>query len=632
MNFSRCVALSDIRDLGRGVGELQGLQQLILNFKQCPSFSDVLQIEWNAQNLFACLDLYEVFFASTTESITTVSESYMNVLDRERENFDVGGLKGIVANRASERMKTASSNLSAKLDRVSGLANQRIIGSYSVLEDYNKEKVVGIGASGKVWKARLLPGAKWTAPQKDVVLKSLKKQGLSDKKLKKLITECEVGLLIDHPLICRLLRVYDSPQHVTLVLEYCDGGDLFDRLARAGPFTEKASKLTCVQMLTAIKYLRAQHVVHRDLKLENWLYATNDPRSPVCLTDFGLATYFDQEVDPPLTAMMGSLYYIAPEVLSQSYGIECDIWATGIIGYMLLSGIAPFIGSDPEDTFAKIMRGSLNFPGEHWKEVSQEAKDFLMRVLTRDVKKRLSPAAALEHVWLKELHDRRFKMTADVRNESMEMLLNLAKETDLRRNVMTCIGGGAQTKTYREARRQFLDLDLENTRTITQKSFVELCKAQNISTEESMQLFQNLDISDHKELSYSEFLAAYLNLELVEDDDAILRAFLIFDVDRDGYVSKSDLETVFANKDCKRMLEEVGCRYPEGMDLRHFKSMVLQPAGSVYPPANPMKRIQLEDNDIGGGWEVKKRNTLRRTSSMHNAELRRTMSMVSPEK
>ena len=94
------------------------------------------------------------------------------------------------------------------------------------------------------------------------------------------------------------------------------------------------------------------------------------------------------------------------------------------------------------------------------------------------------------------------------------MLLNLARETALRRAVMICIGGGATAKTYRDARRQFLDLDLENTGTITQKSFIDLCKARNISPKEATYLFQKLDINDEKELSYTEFLAAFLNLDL----------------------------------------------------------------------------------------------------------------------
>ena len=126
----------------------------------------------------------------------------------------------------------------------------------------------------------------------------------------------------------------------------------------------------------------------------------------------------------------------------------------------------------------------------------------------------------------------------------MQVLLDLAMDTELRRAVLICIGVGGQTKKYRDARRQFLSLDLEDTGTITERSFIELSKARNMSAEEAIQVFKRLDINDHKQLSYSDFLAAYLNLDLVEDEDTILRAFHIFDVDQDGYVSKEDLETV----------------------------------------------------------------------------------------
>jgi calcium-dependent protein kinase len=659
LDFKRCVALGEVACLGRGLRVISpGLQDVLLSFGRCSALSAKLQTEFTStKDFLACFDWLPSPLGSPLASplldplgspLLGSDGGYFafrpedRLLSRDLASFEEGGLnvtlKGIVANRASARKKTASSKLSAKLDRVSGLANQRIIGNYAVLEDYTKDKVVGIGISGEVWKARLLPNPKWTEAQKDVVLKSLKKRGLSDRKLAQLIRECEVGLVLDHPLICRLLRVYDTAEDVTLVLEYCDGGDLFDRIARAGRFTEKAAQLTCVQMLSAVKYLRAQHVVHRDIKLENWLYATNDPRSPVCLTDFGFATYFDQEVDPPLTEMMGSSYYIAPEVFHQSYGIECDVWSTGVIAYMLLSGAAPFSGKDQEQTFIEIVNKTLEFPPEQWKDVSNVGKDFITRVLTRDTKKRLSPTAALEHAWLKELKDKRFRMTDDVRNESMEMLLNLARETSLRRAVMISIGMGAQTKTYRDARRQFLDLDLENTGTITQRSFIELSRVHGIDPEEATQLFRRLNdhkrpsvsINDCRELEYSEFVAAYLNVELVEDDDTILRAFNIFDVDRDGYVSKKDLEKVFGNKDCVRMLEEVGCREPKGMDLPHFKAMVLQQDTDTPPGSPSKKRIELDDNDFGGGVEVKRNKNLCRTPSLANAELQRSISMIRP--
>jgi calcium-dependent protein kinase len=531
--------------------------------------------------------------------------------------------------------------MAAKLDRVTGIANQRIIGNYSVVEDYEKDKVCGDGLNGAVWKAKLLENPKWPAAQKDVVLKTMTKQALAERKWLELIAECEVGLLLDHPFICRLLRVYEAPKDITLVLEYCAGGDLFDRFAAAGKFSEKAAKLTCVQMLSAIKYLRAQNVVHRDIKLENWLYATDDPRSPVCLTDFGFATFYDPEGEKPLTEMMGSPYYVAPEVLKQSYGMECDIWSTGVIAFMLLSGIAPYSGESLEETFNNIINKQLEFHEGKFSGVSEEAKNFLSAILERDTKKRPSAAEALEHPWTRDLAERRFKMTAEVRAESMEMLLNLAKETTLRRAVMICIGGGAQTESYRDARRQFLDLDLTGSGTISKESFMELSKAYCKDGAEAEELFKKLDIHDHKELQYSQFLAAYMNLELVEDEDAILRAFRVFDADRDGFITVADLEKVLVSSrfgnDGARMLQEVGCEDPGGLDLNRFRAMVLSPSGAT--PARPggpalisPKRVKLvDDSDIGGAGEGKReRSKVTRTPSMIHPELARSISLIRP--
>jgi Ca2+-binding EF-hand superfamily protein len=214
----------------------------------------------------------------------------------------------------------------------------------------------------------------------------------------------------------------------------------------------------------------------------------------------------------------------------------------------------------------------------------------------------------------------------------MEMLLNLAREPALRRAVMITIGVGARTKTYRDARRQFLDLDLTGSGTIAQESFMELSKEYCRDDAEATELFKKLDIHDHKELQYSEFLAAYMNLELVEDEDAILRAFRVFDADRDGSISVTDLEKVFANMDGRRMLEEVGCIEPGGMDLSKFRLMVLTPSAPGSPSsAKANKRVHLVDNDLGGAGESpKKSEKVQRTPSLIHPEMARSISVIRP--
>merc|ERR1719252_42138 len=144
-----------------------------------------------------------------------------------------------------------------KLLRINGFVQRRIVHDYPYTDDYTVGKVIGSGVSGDVYQAKLKKNAKWMAAQKDVVLKTLPKKNISERKLEELVAETEVGLILDHPMICRVMRVYETDADVTLVLEYCSGGDMFDRLAGLGKYTESMAQQTMVQMLTALQYLKS---------------------------------------------------------------------------------------------------------------------------------------------------------------------------------------------------------------------------------------------------------------------------------------------------------------------------------------------------------------------------------------
>jgi serine/threonine protein kinase len=204
------------------------------------------------------------------------------VKQRQTRAFNFRDLvKKNVDKKLQEAKENQNSTMEEKLLRINGFVQRRIIHAYPYTDDYNVGKVIGSGASGDVYHATLKKDAKWMAAQKDVVLKTLPKINIDDKKLDELVNETEVGLILDHPLICRLLRVYETDADVVLVFEYCSGGDMFDRLVTHVKYPEPLAQMACVQMLTALQYLQSQHVVHRDIKLENWLYANADdhPRS-----------------------------------------------------------------------------------------------------------------------------------------------------------------------------------------------------------------------------------------------------------------------------------------------------------------------------------------------------------------
>jgi serine/threonine protein kinase len=152
-------------------------------------------------------------------------------------------------------------------------------------------------------------------------------------------------------------------------------------------------------MLSAVAFLHSKSICHRDLKLENWvLESGKDVWSPLKLIDFGLSTHFTQ--GHRLSRVVGSSYYVAPEVLKKSYTEACDLWSLGVIVYMLLSGAPPFYGKNDEAIKASIIQGVYSFPTELFRDVSREATEFVETLLSYDVSYRCTAEQSLHHPWL----------------------------------------------------------------------------------------------------------------------------------------------------------------------------------------------------------------------------------------
>lgn len=157
---------------------------------------------------------------------------------------------------------------------------------------------------------------------------------------------------------------------------------------------------TVAEMLSAVAFLHSRKICHRDLKLENWvLESGKDVWSPLKLIDFGLSTHFTP--GHRLSRVVGSSYYVAPEVLKKSYTEACDLWSLGVIVYMLLSGAPPFYGKNDEAIKASIVQGEYQFPHELFRDVSDDAMAFVSCLLSYSIEYRYTAEQALTHPWLK---------------------------------------------------------------------------------------------------------------------------------------------------------------------------------------------------------------------------------------
>ncbi|KAJ9538992.1 hypothetical protein OSB04_031725 [Centaurea solstitialis] len=199
-----------------------------------------------------------------------------------------------------------------------------------------------------------------------------------------------------------LIQFYDACEdtnNVYIVMELCEGGELLDRiLSRGGRYTEADAKLIIVQILSVVAFCHLQGVVHRDLKPENFLFMSKSEDADMKLIDFGLSDFIRPE--ERLNDIVGSAYYVAPEVLHRSYSLEADIWSIGVISYILLCGSRPFWARTESGIFRAVLRADPNFDDIPWPSVSPEAKDFVKRLLNKDYRKRMSAAQALTHPWL----------------------------------------------------------------------------------------------------------------------------------------------------------------------------------------------------------------------------------------
>lgn len=276
-----------------------------------------------------------------------------------------------------------------------------ITGRYSNIEhSYHIDpRVLGTGHHGSVRKCQDLRTGKRYA------VKSIQK---SQRSVKPAGLRREISLLHEmrHGGIIGLRDAFEDSQYIHIVTELCEGGELFDQIVERatdesspGCFDEVQAARILFQILKAVQYLHDRNIVHRDLKPENILFDAKDGAS-VKLIDFGLARRHDGRHEGPMRTVVGTPYYIAPEVLKKKYDRSCDLWSVGVIAYILLAGYPPFNGKNNADTHRAVSRGRYRFASEDWKHTTSESRDFVRRLLQTDPARRMTVDEALAHPWI----------------------------------------------------------------------------------------------------------------------------------------------------------------------------------------------------------------------------------------
>ena len=414
----------------------------------------------------------------------------------------------------------------------------RVHTTRAIEEDYEieKSKVVGSGYSGPV-----RPGVS-KLTHKRVAIKSFNKAMLTPKRLDFLRSEVSVYLLMDHPNIARLLDVYEDDKFVHIVMEFCSGKELYHRLVKRSRYSERDAAHTAYEMLLAVNYLHQHNVVHRDIKLENFLYEDPSDHARLKLIDFGFSKlWYPTSENCRLKASCGSIQYVAPEVLKGRYNEKCDMWSLGVVTFMLLVGEPPFEGFE-DDILDNIQKCQYSFNSKRWRTISESAKNFVAQLLVADPEKRMSASDALNHPWIQSLGT---DDGVDVPVEILKDIRNFAMGNHLRRAALSMLAYTLTSDEIHDLHSVFLSMDNSKDGTINLNELVDVMKEKlNISESEIEDIFGKLDRSHQGRIEYTNFLAATMASRIRLHEDLIRHLFDQFDADHNGRISLGDLQSV----------------------------------------------------------------------------------------
>jgi calcium-dependent protein kinase len=228
-----------------------------------------------------------------------------------------------------------------------------------IQKHYQFVKVIGHGHFGTVREATRNSASSQLVSS--YAVKSVPKSKIT-KELVFLRRELEILMSVDHPNIVKFYEVYEDESFLHLVMELCRGGDLLEHLCNSSVYTEATAARVLSKLMAGVNHLHHQHFAHRDLKPENFLYTTEGPDTEVKLVDFGLAVKYEPGV--PMKSLVGTPYFVAPEVLRGRYSHSCDVWSLGVIFYMMLCGEPPFTGRNVTEVYQKATSGKIDFDKE----------------------------------------------------------------------------------------------------------------------------------------------------------------------------------------------------------------------------------------------------------------------------
>ena len=567
-------------------------------------------------NIFDRKEIKEEIKSNSQKDVTKVvniSIPSISTLDEEIKNMNIN-LSINTKNRIIQKEKESKINKIVIDDENNNTQTTIYTTTSSLQKDINNiykfKEVIGKGSFGIVRTGYRI---KEISPHKIYAIKSIDKTKISQSDIDNLEKEIDIISSLDHPNIARFYETFHDERYFHIVTELCRGKELSKLLKQnGGKLNERKCRIIIMKILHAINYCHSHGIVHCDLKPDNIIFESPNEEEEnedilnlldLKLIDFGLSSRIKK--NEKLNNTVGTAYFIAPETIKGAYDEKCDMWSIGVILYYILSGKFPFTGNSNFEIFEKIQKNEPVFKNL-FKDISQNAIDFIKKCLVKNPNERLSAKECLSHPWLepifKHIHSDVFLKDNLILNFTSYHKCPQLKKFILKYLVNNM--GHTELGPYKSA---FYAFDFKNQGIVTKTDIKKIFNLYNVDTTDT-QIKNIMSICDEPSksfLTYSEFICCCINIGDVLTPEKLINTFLFFDLDNNLLIDSNDLKNtllrcgrdVINQKDIEKIILEATKEEDNKININQFINLYKEDI-DVEEYVNSIEDILKNNKDL----------------------------------
>eukprot|EP00931_Biecheleriopsis_adriatica_P014783 TRINITY_DN11683_c0_g1_i1.p1 TRINITY_DN11683_c0_g1~~TRINITY_DN11683_c0_g1_i1.p1 ORF type:complete len:787 (-),score=227.26 TRINITY_DN11683_c0_g1_i1:11-2371(-) len=485
------------------------------------------------------------------------------------------------SSRSGDGAETSLLNDDDEDDDQHGSFAIHIIDNKGVIDDFYdiEEEKIGEGSFGRVCRCTNRSTGSTRAVK---ILRKVRR------KSQQALFKAELTTLkeLDHPYVVALHEHFEDAKFLYMVMEFCSGGELYDKVVEVGHFSESQSAIIMQQIFRAIYYLHTMQVVHRDLKMENFMFASESPveANQIKVIDFGFARHFRPQ--EAMHTKCGQPYFVSPQMLAGRYHEACDIWSLGVNAYILICGYPPFYGDSDAEVLSRVRTGNFSFNDADWRHISEAAKDLIRGMLRMNEGERVTAKQALFDVWLTQKAP---VLRAPLKQKYVENMRKYVKFNRFKQASLRIIVSQLEPELLKPLIDTFMWLDTTGDGLIAGDEIASGMRRAGWTEveipEDLNELVAEIDSDGSGEIGLGEFVASCLDLQIYAREEVCWAAFRIYDQNGDGKIGVTDLhmilnngqpegEEVVSKWDCKDMIFTAAQGESERVSFNQFMDMM----------------------------------------------------------